>query len=184
VRTGQGGKKFSVDRSDPKNIRVLMKVKLNGKADEVASIKKLEDAIERDSHTKGYYLDIVFVDKSGPDVFEFTVNFCEWANSGNWASGPTTLSHEVHHALGLDDRYDYIESHAANRQMNVPMRLRWFAEQMKKTPSPRDPYSKMTKNANPLLAEDVCAVAFEAGAERTKCIEARKSLDPAGIPAL
>ena len=35
---------------------------------------------------------------------------------------------------------------------------------------------------NPLLAEDVCAVAFPAGADRNKCIEARKSLDPANVP--
>jgi hypothetical protein len=182
ARIGEQGKKFYVDRSDPKNIRVQIKVKLKGKPDEVASIKKLEDAIERDSHTKGYYLDIVFVDKSGPDVFEFSVTFCEWANSGNWASGPTTLSHEVHHALGLGDRYDYIESHADNPQMNVPMRLHWFVEQMKKTSGPRDPYSKMSTSSKPLLAEDVCAVAFAAGPDRKKCIDARKSLDPAGIP--
>ena len=181
-RAGQGGKKFSVDRSDPKNIRVFMKVKLNGKPDEVANIKKLEDAIERESHVKGYYLDIQFVDKSGPDVFEFSVVFCQWANSGNWASGPVTLSHEVHHALGLGDRYDYIEAHSANRQMNVPMRLVWFLEQMKKVASARDPHSKMHTSRKPLLAEDVCAVAFEAGPERKKCIEARKDLDAPGLP--
>jgi hypothetical protein len=184
-RIGQGGKKFFVDRSDPRNIRVQMKVKLNGKPAEVASIEKLEDAIERavSMGTKGYYLDIVFVDKSGPDVFEFTVSFCQWANSGNWASGPVTLSHEVHHALKLPDRYDYIESHADNRQMNVAMRLVWFAEQMKKTAGPRDEFSKMADSSNPLLAEDVCAVAFPAGPDRKKCIDARKDLDPAGIPA-
>jgi hypothetical protein len=183
-RVGEGGKLFSVDRSDPRNIRVQIKVKLNGKPEEVASIKKLEDAIERESHTKGYYLDIVFVDKSGPDIFEFTVSFCQWANSGNWASGPTTLSHEVHHALGLADRYDYIEAHADNEQMNVSMRLVWFAEQMQKKTGPRDPYSKMDTNSNPLLAEDVCAVAFPIGPDRQKCINARKDLDPSGIPPL
>lgn len=181
-RVGQGGKKFYVDRSDPRNIRVRMKVKLNGKEEEVKSIKKLEDAIERKSHTEGYTLDIVFVDTSGPDVFEFSVVFCQWANSGNWASGPTTLSHEVHHALGLPDRYDYIESHAHNRQMNVPMRLVWFLEQMKKSGGPRDPHSKMHTSGKPLLSEDICAVAFETEADRKKCIDARKDLDPAGIP--
>jgi hypothetical protein len=185
-RTGRQGKKFYVDRSDPRNIRVQIKVKLNGKPDEVASITKLEDAIERATSigTKGYHLDIVFVDKSGPDVFEFKVSFCEWANAGNWASGPVTLSHEVHHALGLDDRYDYIEAHAHNTQMTVAMRLVWFAKQMKKSTSARDPFSKMAKNANPLLAEDVCAVAFEDGPERKKCIDARKDLDPANVPPL
>lgn len=184
AKKGEGGKKYYVDRTDPRNIRVLIKVKLKGKAEEVESIKKLEDAIERDSHTKGYYLDIVFVNTSGDDVFEFTVSFCQWANSGNWASGPTTLSHEVHHALGLADRYDYIESHAGNPQMNVPMRLYWFEEQMKKTTGPRDPFSKMAVNSKTLLSEDVCAIAFESAAEQKKCIDSRKDLDPAGIPAL
>jgi hypothetical protein len=185
-RTGEQGKKFTVDRTDPKNIRVKIKVKLNGAPAEVDKIKGLEDAIERSISmtTKGYYVDIVFVDAPGPDVFEFTVKFCEWPNSGNWASSPVTLSHEVHHALGLPDRYDYIESHAANRDMNVEMRLQWFVEQMKKAGGPRDPFSKMAASSNPLLAEDVCAVAFDAGPDRQKCIEARKSLDPVGVPAL
>jgi hypothetical protein len=183
-RKGQGGKVFYVDRTDPRNIRVQMKVRLTGTAAEVESIKKLEDAIERESYTKGYYLDIVFVDASGPDVFEFSVKFCQWANSGNWASGPTTLSHEVHHALGLGDRYDYIEAHAGNTQMSVEMRVYWFYEQMLKATGARDPYSKMDTNSNPLLAEDVCAVAFEPGPARQKCINERKDLDPAGIPSL
>ena len=105
-RTGEQGKKYKVDRSDPMNIRVKIKVKLNGVPDEVSKIKGLEDAIERSISmtTKGYHVDIVFVDSAGPDVFEFSVKFCEWPNSGNWASSPVTLSHEVHHALGLDDR--------------------------------------------------------------------------------
>ena len=66
--------------------------------------------------------------------------------------------------------------------MNVEMRLHWFVEQMKKTAGARDLYSKMAINKNPLLAEDVCAVAFAAGADRNNCINARKSLDPAGVP--
>lgn len=186
-RIGEGGKSFLVDRSDPRNIRVQIKVKLNGKPDESASIKKLEDAIEREVSmgTKGYYLDLVFVDKSGSDVFEFSVTFCEWPNSGNWASSPVVLSHEVHHALGLADRYDYIEAHAKNPDMTVEMRLVWFSKQMSKAgESARDPHSKMGRGENPLLAEDVCAVAFPPGPDRKKCVNARKDLDPAGTPPL
>jgi hypothetical protein len=182
AKIGEQRKKFWVDRTDPRDIRVMIKVKLNGKPEEVAQIIKLEDAIERSAKTKGYVLDIVFVDKTGADVFEFTVAFCEWANSGNWASGPVTLSHEVHHALGLGDRYDYIESHSKNEMMNVPMRLVWFNEQMGKKTSDRDPYSKMSTNENPLLAEDVCAIAFESAADQKKCVEARKDLDPSHVP--
>ncbi|MGC4070193.1 MAG: hypothetical protein QM784_37145 [Polyangiaceae bacterium] len=183
-RRGQGGKIFWVDRSDPKDIRVKFKVRLIGAPAEVSKIKQLEDAIERaiSIDTKGYHLDLVFVDKPAFDVFEFSVQFCQWANSGNWAAGPETLSHELHHALGLDDRYDYIEAHAKNPQMNVSMRLVWFLEQMKKNTSARDPFSKMNENANPLLAEDVCSVAFPDGPQRQKCIEARRDLDPPGLP--
>ncbi|MDB4923272.1 DUF4157 domain-containing protein [Mucilaginibacter sp.] len=185
-RTGEQGKIYTVDRSDPRNILVKIKVHLNGKKDEVDKIKALEDAIERavSIGTKGYHLDIEFVDKSGPDVFEFDVNFCEWPNSGNWASSPDTLSHEVHHALGLGDRYDYIESHSKNPDMPVNMRLHWFLEQMKKTGGARDPFSKMATSSNSLLAEDVCKVAFESAADQKKCIDARKDLDPAGVPPI
>ncbi|HNW89166.1 MAG TPA: DUF4157 domain-containing protein [Bacteroidales bacterium] len=182
MREGQDGKIFYVDRSDAKNIRVLIKVKLKGNPDDIAKIKALEDAIEREASTTGYTLDIAFVDKSGFDVFEFSVNFCEWANSGNWASGPVSLSHEVHHALGLDDRYDYIESHAGNQMMNVPMRLVWFEVQMDKAMTARDDYSKMSYSGNQMLSEDVCSVAFGSKANRDRCVEARKELDPSGIP--
>jgi len=183
-RTGQQHKKFYVDASDPTNIRVQIKVKLKGKDDEVAKIKQLEDAIERavSMSTKGYYLDIVFVESGGPDdVFEFTVNFCLWANSGNWASGPVTLSHEVHHALGLPDRYDYIESHSKNPDMNVAMRLVWFEAEMDKT-VPNNPHSKMAGSGNPLLNDDVCMVAFDPGPQRNKCIEERTKFNSAGSP--
>ncbi len=182
-RIGEQGKKFYVDRSDLKDIRVHMKVKLNGIPDEVAKIKQLEDAIEREVSltTKGYVLDIEFVNTSGPDVFEFSVKFCEWANSGNWASGPVTLSHEVHHALGLGDRYDYIESHSGNPLMNAPMRLVWFEEELKKT-APNNPNSKMASSSKPLLNDDVCTVAFAAGPARDNCISERAKFNPAGSP--
>jgi hypothetical protein len=67
--------------------------------------------------------------------------------------------------------------------MPVNMRLHWFLEQMKKTAGARDPFSKMSRNSNSLLAEDVCKVAFEKAADQKKCIDARKDLDPAGVPA-
>ena len=182
-RTGEQGKKFYVYRNDLTNIRVHMKVMLIGAPDEVSKIKQLEDAIEREVSltTKGYYLDIEFVNAPGADVFEFSVKFCEWPNSGNWASGPVTLSHEVHHALGLGDRYDYIESHSGNDQMNVPMRLVWFEEELKKT-EPNNPKSKMAGSKNPLLNDDVCKVAFDPGPQRDNCISERTKFNPEGSP--
>ena len=182
TRTGEQGKKFTVDASDVNNIRVKIKVKLNGATKDVNQIKHLEDAIERSvwMSTRGYMLDIVFVDKSGPDVFEFTVNFCLWPNSGNWASPPIVLSHEVHHALGLGDRYNYIESHSTNPNMNPEMRLVWFEKELQKT-VPNNPESKMGNHNKPLQNDDVCAVAFDPGAERDKCIKDRNGFDKWGF---
>ncbi len=186
TRAGKGGKLYRVDATNLRSIRVLIKVRLIGADGEVKKIKALEDAIEREvwKSTKGYYLDIEFVDAPGNDVFDMTVKFCQWANAGNWASKPVTLSHEVHHALGLTDRYDYIESHSKNRDMNVAMRLVWFLAQMNKATSDRDRFSKMSTSSNPLLAEDVCAVAFADAAERKKCIDARKDLDASNVPPI
>jgi len=186
TRTGEQGKKFTVDASDVNNIRVKIKVKLNGKTDDVAKIKHLEDAIERSvwMSTRGYMLDIVFVDAPGPDVFEFTVNFCIWPNSGNWASPPITLSHEVHHALGLGDRYDYIESHSKNPDMNPEMRLVWFEKELQKSAPkdlPNNPESKMATSSKALQNDDVCAVAFDPGPERDKCIKDRNGFDKWGF---
>ncbi|MEO5564509.1 MAG: DUF4157 domain-containing protein [Chitinophagaceae bacterium] len=176
-------KTFTVDRTDVKNIRVHIKIKLNGPKKDVEKIKGLEDAIERNSwmSTKGYFLDIEFVDKSGKDVFEIDVEFCKWPNSGDWASDPMVLSHEVHHALGLPDRYNYIESHSDNDQMNVASRLEWFEEEMNKK-TPNNPRSKMATNENALLNDDVCWIAFDPGADRDKCIEDRNKFNPAGVP--
>ncbi|WP_295795259.1 DUF4157 domain-containing protein [Mucilaginibacter sp.] len=184
TRKGTQNKTFIADASDPNNIRVMIKVKLNGDKDDVIKIKQLEDAIERASHTKGYTLDIVFVDAPGPDVFEFTVNFCQWPNSDNWASGPDTLSHEVHHALGLGDRYSYIEAQAGNQDINLEIRLDLFEEEMNKSAPkdlPNNPNSKMDTNSNPLLNDDVCAVAHDPGPDRDKCIAARDQADRDGF---
>ena len=182
TRTGEQKKKFTVDASDVNNIRVKIKVKLNGDTKDVSQVKHLEDAIERSvwMSTRGYMLDIVFVDAPGDDVFEFTVNFCIWPNSGNWASPPEVLSHEVHHALGLADRYNYIESHSKNPNMNPEMRLVWFEKELQKT-VPNNPESKMGDHNKPLLNDDVCAVAFDAGAERDNCIKERNTFDKRGF---
>jgi hypothetical protein len=182
-------KYFYVDRSDPMNIRVKVQVLLIGKApldlSDIHKIKWLEHDIERACNGPGYWVDITFVDRSGPDVLEFLVDFCQWPNSGVWASGPLTLSHELHHALNLDDRYDYIESHADNPDMDIPNRIHWFLVQMQKgIVSSRDLYSKMNSDWMPLLSEDICNVAFdETDSGMKDCLDKRKKLDPPNIPA-
>ena len=149
-----------------------------------SKIKSLEDLIERNSKAKGYTVDLEFVEKSGPDVFEISTDFSQWPTSRNWASSPVTLSHELHHILGLGDRYDYIESHADNADLDMPIRLNLFLRQMSKSSNQRDDFSKMGHSKNPLLSEDICSVAFKKSSEIQKCITLRKDLDPVGIPPI
>jgi hypothetical protein len=183
---------FMIDASDLNHLLIKVKIKLSGdSAEDVEKIKLLEHDIQKACSTEGYRVDIVFVDKTDFDVFEFKVEFCEWPNSGNWSSGPYTLSHELHHALNLDDRYDYIEDHSDNDKMDVSQRIYLFLEQMKRgVPSKRDAYSKMGQGWRTLLSEDICKVAFESERfqhantpeEMAACLKVREKFDPPGIP--
>lgn len=152
------GAKFAIDRSDPSNIVVKMKVHLTGKRDDVASIKAMEDDIEKQASTRGYTFDLEFSKRSGPDVFEAGVNPGDWTTSHNWIGSSYEIAHEAHHRLGLDDRYDYIESHADNAEMKIPDRLHWFNVQIDK---PRDPQGvdSLMGDGSSLLHDDVCNVA-------------------------
>lgn len=105
----------------------------------------------------------------------------KWTESDNWANDVETLAHELHHLLGLDDRYDYIESHADNKFMPTSERLYLFAIQMMKPPDPRGFASLMDDQfSGTLLSEDVCGVLQD---RSTECIDARKEWDPKGLPA-
>jgi hypothetical protein len=181
-RKGEGGKTYQVDASDPKLITAKIKIKLDGDPAFVKQIQGLEDAIEKAASTKGYYVDVEFTNKSGPDVFEAKADPSKWADSGNLAGTPRTLAHEIHHMMGLDDRYDYIEAHSANADMEIPDRLYWFNEQLKKGPDPRADFSLMGEDTHgPLLSEDICAVAQ---GNEAQCRTERAPLDPAGLPPL
>ena len=173
-RVGQNGKKFLVDRSDPRNIVVRIKVRLQAApgvttTTDIANERLLEDAIERVAETHGYTVDVVFVDADGPDVFSYTVDFDKWPTSSNPVGNARTLAHEIHHLMGLPDRYDYIEAHAANRNMAMPDRLRWFREQMNRQPDPKAGESLMGSGSK-LLDDDVCRVA---GLDAAACAAAR-----------
>jgi hypothetical protein len=161
---------YRVDRSDPNNVVVHMKVALSGNDADVAQIKALEDQIEKKGSTRGYTLDIEFVDRCAPDVFQATVDPTRWTDSGNWVGDAEGIAHEAHHRLGLDDRYDYIEAHANNRDMSIPDRVHWFREQMNKPPDPAGRNSLMG-DGHQLLNDDVCRVAQDPNP--TACIGAR-----------
>jgi len=180
-RVGFNGTRYRVDGRDPRAVVVKLKVHLTGKPELVAKIKELEDAIEKAASTTGYSVDLEFVDKWGPNVFDVKANSKEWPATNNWVSGVETLAHELHHLLGLDDRYDYIEAHAANEFIPTSERLYLFAIQMMKPADPRGFASLMGDQfSGTPLPEDVCGVLQDRSAG---CIDARKEWDPPGLPA-
>jgi hypothetical protein len=172
-----GGKQFYVDARDANNIVIRIKVKLSaagsGTAADVQGIKALQDGVEKAAATRGYTFDIVFVEASGPDVFDANVDTAEWTTSGNWVGDVETMAHESHHLLGLEDRYNYIESHAGNAGMKIPDRLHWFREQMVRGPDPTSRRSMMNdQTAHRFDDLDVCAVANEKS-EFSGCVSDR-----------
>ncbi len=178
--TGQyGGGVYYVDRSSPTAIvvkaRVFLQPGTTGTAKDVQNIKKMEDAIEKSASTKGYTVDIVFVDaasadKRGNPPFTINVHPGGWTNATHWGAGdPRALAHELHHCFAFRlDRYDYIEAHSANESMEIPIRLHWFRQEMTKPAGFNDPTSLMNAAEHP-NDDDVCRVA---------------GLDPAGCVAL
>lgn len=164
------GAKYYVDRSDVKNVVVKMKVQVTGDAKDVANTKALEDDIEKKAAAHGYTLDIEFVDHGGADVFTVDAKPEEWTTSGNWVGSTFDIAHEAHHLLGLDDRYDYIESHADNAEMKMGDRLHWFNVQSKKPFDANGKHSIMGDGSKP-LHDDVCKVAQTV--DESKCIADR-----------
>ena len=129
----------------------------------------MEDGIEKHSSTTGYTVDLVFVDAGGPDVFTVGVDPSQPVTATNWVGDDLGLAHELHHLLGLGDRYDYITSHAANPTMPMADRLHWFRVQLRQT-EPENPESIMGGGAHP-LDDDVCRVA---GLDLATCTTARQ----------
>jgi hypothetical protein len=180
--TGRDGKTtFQIDARDVTNIAVQVKVRAvpkgKGTADDVLHVKQLQDLIEKKASTLGYNVDLDFVDTSGPDVFEVGVDPSDWPTSGNWVKAEA-LAHELHHLLGLDDLYDYIERHAGNKLMRIPDRIHWFRVQMDKTPEPEAGKSIMgssTTGSRNLPSDiDVCRVAGKTNAaDLADCVEKR-----------
>ena len=166
------GATYRVDRSNPYDIHVHMRVALEGSPKDVARIEAQEDAIEKAASVPGYTVDIEFVQSSGPDVFRVSTDPSQWTTSANWASGHADLAHEAHHLLGLGDRYDYIEAHADNADMNTSDRLYWFREQMNYAYDPQGNDSIMGYGSRP-LADDICGVAQ--APDMSTCVEARRS---------
>ncbi|QHQ36675.1 eCIS core domain-containing protein [Algicella marina] len=182
--TGNQGKTFLIDDSDPTNILVYMKVRVtvgaNGQPLDVENVKALEDAIEKESAQPGYMVNIEFVDTPGDDVFEVQTDPEDWPHSTNWVKGAGTLSHEAHHLLGLEDRYDYIESHATNENMRIDRRLHVFRRQMVRAPDALKQHSKMERSRSDrrFNEQDLCALGGTS-ADYRGCLVARFGMRPA-----
>ena len=186
-RPGWQGTMYYVDNSNPNDIAVKIKIHLyrsgNATDAQIAQVKSLEDATEKAASTKGYSVDIEYVDKNWPDghtpddVFEVGVNLGEWETSGNFTpENPHAIAHEVHHLLGLPDRYNYIESHTGNPALKMSARLYWFKEQVRRDihePPDKDrDKSIMSNHYNKPYDDDICKVA---GLDVASCMAARQA---------
>ncbi|WP_164905206.1 eCIS core domain-containing protein [Aequorivita ciconiae] len=161
LHRGTGGKYYRVDARDAGNIFVKIKVKLSGRnAQDIANVQEMEDGIEKKSTTFGYIVNLEFVNTGGNDVFNVGVDLSKWTTSGNWASGVNALAHEMHHLMGLDDRYNYIDAHAANADMDMTDRVYWFRQQMNRSGAINDADSIMNDHdAGNMQADDIAGVA-------------------------
>ena len=172
-RRGDGGVYYYVDARQPTNIVVRVRVRLRsqgrGTAADVARTRSLQDAIEKHASTSGYTLDLQFVNRGGRDVFTIGVDPSQFTTSHNWVGEPHSLAHELHHLLGLPDRYDYIQAHADNPHMRMCDRLYWFRVQIRLPPDPQGSSSLMGGGRN-LLDDDICRVA---GLNLATCTSAR-----------
>jgi len=133
---GQDGKTFYADRRNVRNIIILAKVRLTGPADHVQYVKDMEDLIENRAARPGYTVDLSFVERFGSDVFDVRVDLGEHPVSSRWSGFPKTdvpqiLAHELHHLLGLPDRYDYLEL-AGSQTLPVAERIYWMKEQLQR----------------------------------------------------
>ncbi len=172
-----GNGKYEVDNTDPKNIVVRAKIFLQtagtGKVADVDSVKAMEDAIEKAASTKGFTVDLTFVNTAGNDAFEVDVNPGAWEDATNWAGGePLGFAHEFFHLMFYEvDRYNYIDAHSTNASMMIPSRIHWFLLQLKKPAGWDNPASIAAGGPHP-LDDDICRVA---GLPEADCIRKRRS---------
>ena len=198
-QAGNDGTTYRINTTDYRNIQVRAKVKLStanasaadaklaANAADVTNIEGLEDGIEKVASTLGYSLDLTFMTTSGPDVFEANVDLGEWTNSGNWVGKRPTediafgLGHELHHRLGLRDRYNYM-THASNETMKVVDRIHWFHFQMGEGGvDPLDNDSLMGSGMV-LHPDDICRIAVGLKGDR-KAEDDKKLAADAGLNA-
>ncbi len=175
-----GGGAYFVDRRSATDIVVRASIHLTpkgtGTAKDVNDIKAMEDGIEKAASTRGYLVDITFVDADTPDTFKVDVDPSKWETATNWSGGdPGGFAHELHHMFAFElDRYNYIEAHAANPSMEIGDRIYWFRQELRKPAGYNDPTSIMNSAGHP-NDDDVCRVA---GLDVKTCVAARQKALP------
>jgi hypothetical protein len=84
-----GGGTYFVNRTSPTDIVVRAEIMLiptgTGTTNNVKAIKGMEDAIEKAASTKGYRVDLKFVDVAGPYTFKVNVDPSRWEVATNWS---------------------------------------------------------------------------------------------------
>lgn len=163
---------FYVVDNDPTDILIHVQVHLIGEVDLIEQILSLEDSIEKHLSVPGFNVNLVFVGRTGTDVFDVTVDPSQWATSENWTGSHYALAHELMHLMGLPDEYDRIENHAGNKFMEREQRLWQFLVQMDEVLPPDAQDGIMCYSSRRPLERQVCA-AVGLGKE---CVEARQSL--------
>ena len=169
-----GAGTYFVNRTSPTDIVVRAEIMLiptgTGTTNNVKAIKGMEDAIEKAASTKGYRVDLKFVDGASPYTFKVNVDPSRWEVATNWSGGdPRGFAHELHHLFAFElDRYNYIESHATNQSMEVAQRLVWSEKELSKPPGFNHPTPIMDSAPHP-NESDVCTVA---GLDVKTCVAA------------
>jgi hypothetical protein len=188
VKGKWGGGTYYVDKTSALNIVVKADILLTPKGSDPArlaeavkakdAIKKMEDGIEKAASTKGYTVDIRFVETARSDTFKADVDPSRWEDAENWSGGsPVGFAHELHHMFAFDlDRYNYIEAHADNTSMEIPNRLYWFRKELSKPANYNDPTSIMNSSSHP-NDDDACQVAQ---LDVATCVPARAAARAAG----
>lgn len=99
---------YYVDRRDPANTFVKIKIFVKGTKQDTDAIKENEDRIEKHLSLPGFTVDVEFTESEGFDVHTVDATPNSWTQASIWNPNESAvdLAHEVMHHLGLVDEHD------------------------------------------------------------------------------